>query len=283
MLTGIVDKVKSNWIVALSICVIASGSSSAVAECQNWPNGRRQIESLSGYWEVQYDLNGSEFETRNTPLRLADTTHVVGPGTMTIRFESDGSGPGGGILDGGEAQIVQLDLTQQFAVRTRVMGFSTEVMTRLNSAIPDNRWDGNAAGRVALGSGLGTIHGETLSVDAPGMRSYHTLGSVLCNGHGCRFGSLPRGKHRRIDNDSDVIPLRTLHFGAGGPQQGAGFESNQIALPLDEHAEPYLRLIGREIHRVYVPATTETAMTARPCYSVLGFGAQSAEAFTGGE
>ncbi len=283
MLDRFLYRLKSKWIVGLFVCYALCSAGQSGAECGGWPDTGPMIDSASGYWEIEYDLTGSEFETRNTPLGAGDTTHVVGPGTMTIRFESDGAGSSGSILDGGDAQIVQLDLTQEFALRTRVLGFRANVTTQINSAIPDNRWDGNAAGRVSLGSSRGTINGETLIVAAPGMRSYHTLGSVLCEGNGCRFGSMPPGVTTTVDNDFDVIALNALRFGMGGPLAGAGFVSNEIALPTTDRAEPYLRLLGREVQRVFVPPpSTDTAFVPRACYSVLDYGAQSAEAFTGG-
>ncbi|MCP4815825.1 MAG: hypothetical protein GY888_25195, partial [Planctomycetaceae bacterium] len=53
----------------------------------------------SGYWEVTYDLgNGTYVDVRNTPLGAGDQFNLVGPGTMTIRFEADQNGD---LLDGG--------------------------------------------------------------------------------------------------------------------------------------------------------------------------------------
>jgi hypothetical protein len=199
---------------------------------------------------------------------------------MTIRFESDVSGPSGRILNGGGAQIVQLDLTQQFAVQTQLLGLRANVTTRIRSSIPDNRWDGNPAGRVAPGSSRGTIDGDTMTISAPGMSSYRTLGSLLCEGSGCRFGRMRSGVQKRIDSDLDVLDLRALHFGAGGPRRGAGFASNEIALPLTPRAAPYLRLFGREVHRIFVPpARTETALAVRPCYSVIEYQDRQVKAF----
>jgi hypothetical protein len=271
---------KSKWTVCLMACFVLLGSSASHSESSDWTDRPQPPVPLFGHWEVEYDLAGSEFETRNTPLGAADTTHVVGPGTMTVRFEADASGSEGSIREGGTAHIVQLDLMQQFTLRTRVFGFRADVTTRIRSAIPDNRWDGNPAGRVSMGSSDGTINGATMTVTAPGMRSYHTLGSVLCEGSGCRFGRLRSGVATRIDSDRDVIELRALYFGAGGPLNRAGFMSNEIALPLTPRAAPYLRLLGREVHRIFVPPTgTETAIAARACYSVLDCEAPRVEPF----
>ncbi len=270
MLAALVNRMISKWTVGLMACSVLCSAGSSHAECVEWPDPTQMAASLSGYWEVEYDLTGSELETRNTPLGAADTTQLVGPGTLTIRFESDGSGSGGSILEGGGAQIVQLDLMQQFSIRAAVLGLRADVTTRLRSAIPDNRWDGNPAGCVSLGSSRGTINDNTMTVSAPGMRSYHTLGSLLCEGSGCRLGRLRSGVQTRIDDDRDVIELRALYFELGGPLQGARFVSNEIALPLTPRADPYLRLLGRELHRVFVPpAGTATAIAARSCYSVL--------------
>jgi hypothetical protein len=280
MLTALVNRMLSKWTVALMVCTVAANVGVARAECTTWPDSTPTSASLSGYWEVEYDLTGSEFETRNTPLGAADTTHVVGPGMMTIRFESDGSGPSGRILEGGGAQIVQLELTQQFVVQTQLVGFRADVTTRIRSSIPDNRWDGNPAGRVAPGSSRGTINGETMTISAPGMSSYHTLGSLLCEGSACRLGRMRSGVQKEIDSDLEDLDLRALYFGAGGPRRGAQFASNEIALPLTPRAAPYLRLFGREVGRIFVPpARTETALAARPCYSVIEYQDRHVEAF----
>ena len=280
MLVSFLSRVKSKWAVGLLACSAICGVSSAHEECAGWPDPTQAVHSHSGYWEVEYDLTGSELETRHTPLGVADTTHVVGPGTMTIRFESDGSGSGGSILDDGSAQIVQLELAQQFAIRTRVLGFRADVTTRLASAIPDNRWDRNPAGRVSRGSSRGTISGEILTVAAPGMRSYSTLGSLLCEGSGCRFGRLPQGVVTRVNDDLEAIPLRVLYFEPGGPRQRAGFASNEIPLQRTSRAYPFLRLVGQEVQRIFVPpSAAETAIAAQACYSVPEYEVQPAEAF----
>jgi len=282
MLAVYVNRMISKWTIGLMICSILSTTDTALAECSGWLGPARSSHSLYGSWEVGYDLTGSEFETRNTPFGVADRTHVVGPGMMTIRFEADGAGSGGRILEGGDAQIIQLSLTQQFVLQTRILGFGALVTTRIRSSISDNRWDGNPMGRVSPGSSRGTIDGDTMTISAPGMSSYRTLGSLLCEGSGCRFGHLPSGVQTKIDNDLEVLELQTLYFGAGGPRHGAGFVSNEIALPLTPRAAPYLTLLGREVGRIFVPpANTETALAARPCYSVLEYEVRPLEAFAG--
>jgi hypothetical protein len=44
-----------------------------------------------------------------------------------------------------------------------------------------------------------------------------------------------------------------LDFGAGGPAAGASFTSQQITLPADPNAQPFLTLKGAETLDVYVP------------------------------
>jgi len=200
-----------------------------------------------GYWEITYDLaatppGATEYRITNTPGGLGDGTQLLGPGTMTVRFEADGAGAGGDVLDGGSAEIVQLNLDQYFVTDT----LGTVVTTDLVSEIPDSRWNGNPGGVVDPGSNDGQLAGDTVSFFV-GLADYHTFGEISCTGSFC--GSVPTGS---VDNTT-ILDLTTLTFGAGGPIAGADFVANEVALPPDPAAQAYLTLKGAELSRVLVP------------------------------
>ena len=201
----------------------------------------------AGYWEITYDLaatppGATEFEVTGTPGGLGDGVHPIGPGTLTIRFEADGLGAGGNLLDGGSAEAVQLNLTQFFVTNT----LGTLVTTDMQNEIPDNRWNGNPGGVVSPGSNSGSVTGATVAF-VTGLAGYRTYGTVSCSGGLC--GSVPTGSF----DDTFTLDLTQLNFGAGGPAAGATFTSPQITLPPDPDAQPFLTLKGAEVSRVYVP------------------------------
>ena len=50
---------------------------------------------------------------------------------MTVRFEADASGEAGNVLEGGSAEVVQLNLDQIFTLNT----YGTEVTTNVSRQI----------------------------------------------------------------------------------------------------------------------------------------------------
>ncbi|MCP4245387.1 MAG: hypothetical protein GY772_33025, partial [bacterium] len=201
----------------------------------------------AGYWEVTYDLaatppGASELAVTETPGGLGDGVHQIGPGTMTIRFEADASGEAGNVLEGGSAEVVQLNLDQIFTTDT----LGTLITTDMQVEIADVRWNGNPGGVVFAGSNLGQLGGETVSFYSA-LSDYRTYGEISCEGDLC--GSVPTGaSDTMIDLD-----LVDLNFGAGGPVSGATFASLQITLPTEPSAQPLLTLKGAELSRIYVP------------------------------
>jgi hypothetical protein len=200
-----------------------------------------------GYWEVTYDLattppGATEFELTGTPGGLGDGVHAIGPGTMTVRFEADAFGAAGNVLNGGSAEVVQLNLTQFFVVDT----LGTVVTTDLENEITDNRWNGNPGGVVSPGSNVGQLNGAVVNF-FNSLAGYHTFGDVSCTGTFC--GSVPTGP---IDSTIS-LDLVDLNYAAGGPGGGATFVSLQIAMPSDPSGQPFLTLKGGELSRVYVP------------------------------
>jgi hypothetical protein len=257
---------QSTWLcfAAMTLASVTEAHAADPACASAWTR-----DAKHGFWEVEYDMTGSELETRNTPLGAGDATQTIRAGGMTIRFEADSRGPASGPLDGGNAQIVQLSLLQDFVLHSQTLGLRADVSTQVVSAIPDNRWDGNAEGRLEPGSGSGWIDGTTLTVHDPGLSDYRSVGSMLCKGFGCTVGRLQRDVPQPIHNHFDLAGLDALYFEAGGPASGAGFTSNQIELPTRRTADPFLTLRGREVRRAYIPAPFQRADTEARCYSAV--------------
>jgi hypothetical protein len=200
-----------------------------------------------GYWEIRYDLAATppgptEFQVTGTPGGAGDAIHEIGPGTMTLRFEADGSGAAGNLLDGGSAEVVQLDLTQFFTSET----LGTVVTTDMQNEIPDDRWNGNPGGVVSPGSNTGDVNGANVTFFT-GLADYRTYGEISCTGSFC--GLVPTGSF----DGTITLDLTQMNFAAGGPAAGANFTSPQITLPPDPDAQPFLTLQGAEILRVFVP------------------------------
>jgi hypothetical protein len=201
----------------------------------------------AGYWEVTYDLAATPpgptlFAITETPGGLGDGLWIVGPGTMTVRFEADASGEAGNVLEGGSAEVVQLNLDQIFTLNT----YGTEVTTNVSSEIPDNRWDGNLGGVVSAGSNLGQLSGDTIDFSTV-LSGYHTYGLISCTGSMCDF--MESG-----ELDTTIgLNLVELSFEDGGPASPATLSSGTIALPPEPNAQALLGLRGAELSRVFVP------------------------------
>ena len=200
-----------------------------------------------GYWEVTYGLAATppgptEFEITGTPGGIGDAVNLIGPGTMTIRYEADGLGAAGNVLDGGSAEVVQLNLTQAFTTET----LGTVATTDLQNEIPDNRWNGNPSGVVAAGSNLGVVSGSSVTFFTS-LSDYRTFGEITCSGSFCSL--VPTGS---VDGTIS-LDLTGLNFGSGGVAASADFSSAQITLPADPDAQPYLTLKGGELFRTFVP------------------------------
>ncbi|MGE4607501.1 MAG: thrombospondin type 3 repeat-containing protein, partial [Myxococcota bacterium] len=124
--------------------------------------------------------------------------------------------------------------------------FGTVVTTDMQNDIPDNRWNGNPGGVVSPGSNSGDVNGTTVSFFT-GLSDYRTYGDITCSGSFC--ASVPTGSY----DSTFALELMQLDFGAGGPAAGASFTSQQITLPADPNAQPFLMLKGAETLDVYVP------------------------------
>jgi len=198
-----------------------------------------------GSIEILYNLAGSTFDIRNTPFGLGDQLNVIGPGTMTMRFQDDGAG---NVLTGGPASVVQYAMTQNF-----VVSGNPTVTTNVNVVIPDHHWDGNPSGVVAAGSNSGTLVGDDVSFGI-GLADYHSTGFVLCNGSLCSAGGLPNGTPVP-QNSTITLDLVALDYAAGGPRLARSFATDEIQIPNSNSADTFLTLVGAEVSRVAVPGT----------------------------
>jgi hypothetical protein len=204
----------------------------------------------TGYWEVEYNLVNSTFEIRNTPAGAGDALNLIGPGSMTVRYQADELG---GFRDGGTAEIVQYNLAQEFTVQTTLFGTTTTVVTDLDVEIPDNRWNGNPLGYVDPGSAQGTLSGNLVSF-ATGMADYHTYGYLSCTGSFCSASLLPGDGSLVWEESTITLALQALNFtGAGIP--GTAFTTDEIQVPTTEPANTFLVLRGAEAGSTFVPGT----------------------------
>ncbi len=189
-------------------------------------------------WEVTYDMTGSIFDIRDTPLGAGNQTNEVkmpytdnanwGPATMVIRFADAGGAPADG-----SAQIVSYIATQDFQV-----GSIATVHTMLEI---------DAVGSGAqCGTAEGSLSGDTLSFTTS-MRNYHSKGKITCTGAGCNIGGLP--PEQQVDETKEQ-PLNSFTF-----KNGVGsFEMKEVEVPNDDQATTWLTFTGTETGRTQVCA-----------------------------
>jgi hypothetical protein len=202
----------------------------------------------TGYWEIEYELANTTFDIRDTPFGAGDQLNLIGPGSMTVRYQADELGD---VRVDSTAEIVQLNLVQEFWVESTLFGTTTTVTTDLDVEIPDNRWNGNPLGYVDPGSAQGTVNGNVVSF-ATGLAGYHTYGYLSCTGSFCSQSGLPGDGSLVWEESTIVLALEALNFyGAGIP--GTGFTTDQIQVPTTEPANTYLILRGVESSSTFVP------------------------------
>jgi len=235
---------RRSLVIPILAAIVVPAFGNAAEECA--------IDPEAGYWEVEYDLAGTEFEARNTPLGAGDSVHVVGPGTATIRFEADGLGSSGNVLEGGTAEFVHLELKQVFTLHSRFFGLTATVDTEMESRIPDRRWNRNPFGRIDSAFRAGILNGTTLTFADPALPDYHAASTVLCRGNGCRLGGLPNGEAFSVERRTPIASTEHVTFGPGGPAAGAGWKSDEIELASNGMADSFLRLRGTERSRTLV-------------------------------
>lgn len=186
--------------------------------------------------DVTYDLTGTTFEIRNTPLNGAgDQINTLempytandkyGPGEMIIRFAADGSGD----PIAGSAHIVKYEVDTNFTVSAGAT-VETDLLVR---ALPEG-----------CSAAIGTFDGSKVAWNNPGFTNYTSTGTVLCTGALCAFANLPNGMPVAI-NESGPQALNDFTFTNG---VGA-FTSPEVQVPNDDDGDTFLTLKGTETSR----------------------------------
>ncbi|MBW2734055.1 MAG: hypothetical protein JRH20_16835 [Deltaproteobacteria bacterium] len=143
-------------------------------------------------WEITYDLAGSEFEIKNTPMGAGDQLNTVatpydaddhvGPGTITLRFQDLNNAPGG------LAAITEYAMGINF-----IIGGVSKVTTEMDMT----------AGPSACGVTTGTLNGATVAWSPAALVDTHAVGSILCEGVACVLGGMPDGQPTAVDEVAD--------------------------------------------------------------------------------
>ncbi len=185
---------------------------------------------VSGYWSIIYDLGspadpGTTFVLTDTPLMAGDGVINIGPGTLTLEFESDSHG-----ISDGEVRLTQLDYATAFAIA----GVTTDQNAEL------------------LGEAVGTLADGVITWDTP-MTDYHYFGWVTCNGAICVMvpgldDGVPVWKEATLDLD-----LADFVFENVNPNALGGFEALWTEIPNPDPATTYVQLRGTEDSRTFVP------------------------------
>ena len=175
-------------------------------------------------WTVTYDMKGTTFEVRDTPLGMGDQINRIGPGTMTIRYANKSGAP-----SRGKAQLLRYKTDVKFTIES----VGTKVVTDLAFSAGTNRC-GIASGHF---DGKMLTWGGARSID-----QCHSQGTVTCSGAGCKLGSVPA--HRDVDKTWRQ-PLRNFRL----PQGVSKFSSAEVEVPNKGSATTWLKFVGTERHR----------------------------------
>lgn len=144
-------------------------------------------------WEITYDLTGSEFEIRGTPLKLGDQVNVVGepyeaddrigPASFVLRFADIEGAPGG------QAVMVEYRVDLQFEVDSPGANVLTDLVGR--------------AGPDGCGITTGVLAGTRVAWKPSAIVGYHSKGEILCRGAFCKQANLPKGRPVAVDEVYD--------------------------------------------------------------------------------
>lgn len=203
-------------------------------------------------WEIVYDLgvpgDETEYNLSNTPFGAADQDNRVGPGRMTLRFESgDESGPADGPV-----ALVDLELTVEFLISTCVGPFCADNMSDLD--LFDRLDADRPSGTLANGVITWDLPTPTLDCDLTPEDPecwLRTCGQVTCEGELCELAGQPP---LRIEDSANNPDLRTFTFDALAPVLG-GFDSPPIKTATNppEDADVDIVFHATEISRMQVP------------------------------
>jgi hypothetical protein len=175
-------------------------------------------------WLIEYDLDGSEFEIRNTPFGAGDAVNAVGPGQLQLLFPGDEAGP-----KEGEVRLIKYTLQMQFDVAM------VETDVEINAG-PDDCG-------VALGARTATV----VAWSTP-MRGAHSQGTITCRDSEFICGAANLPKDMPVTQDTTVDqPLEAFDFGAA--QGFSAFTMAEVEVPNDQAGDTFLRLQGAESTR----------------------------------
>jgi len=151
-------------------------------------------------WEIEYDLDGSEFEISQTPLGAGDQLNVVeepydddenvGPGSFVVRFADVDGQPDG------SAWIVSYTMDLNFTVDG-----ATTIETDLDQA----------AGPDECGLTSAMLDGDVATWDPLELNDYSSTGTITCYGNFCGLAGFEDGVPEDID-DMGPGPLDPFSF-----------------------------------------------------------------------
>ncbi len=189
-------------------------------------------------WEITYDLGGSTFEIRDTPLGAGDQLNTVqepydadaniGPGAFVLRFEDVDGAPGG------LATMVSYAMSLQFTV-----GGVVTVATDIEGM----------AGPEACGVTQGLLNGDTVAWAPPQIVGYTSTGEVVCTGALCMSGGLPNGEPVDMSGTSDQ-PINAFVF----EDDLSGFTMDEVVISSDNTSTNAWIYNGTEVSRELVDA-----------------------------
>lgn len=188
-------------------------------------------------WEVDYVTTG-RLSIRDTTMGAGDGDHVVGPGTLTLRFEG-AAGPGPG-----PARMLAYRMPEKIVVEAKAVFFSTKVVSETLGQ----------AGPVACGVAAGTWSGNRLAWSTP-MRGYRSDGTITCEGSMCgKMGAPPKGRSEYHEGPRD-LPLAPFVFAA----DRRSFTMGPVVVAKTESPKQTtsMQLAGRE--------TKRTCVSTKPC------------------
>jgi len=194
--------------------------------------------SVPNAWDVTYNLDGSTFEIRDTPLGAGDQVNTctppytadkeIGPGTMILRFVDANGAPGPGV-----AHIVSYTMDLEFTVAG---------VTTVHTVLTQQ----NAGG--ACGAATGTYAASGIHWNDPGL-NLHTFGNVTCTGSLCSAAGLRDGVAQPDDTTApQVLGDFTFTNGVGA------FTMPAVLSSKDSTSSEYMTFKGTETSRKAVCA-----------------------------
>ena len=212
-------------------------------------------------WTLSFELTG-QFEIADTFLGAGDGTFDVGPGTLTLRLESDASGTAPG---DGAAVLVEYTMHQEFDQDIPLLG--GQVQTNVEAtAGPDE---------PACGRATGALDGSTLTWDdcptsdnygdadwspddalsGPGcVDGYHSEGVVVCTSTttGCSQGNLVQGENPQDDTWNQPFSDLTVDLENGMVTMGRTQIPNRA-----DSSTTWISFSGTETGRACAPTPTD--------------------------